>query len=177
MQRPVSGRCHYARCNIIRFCSSKKIFILQSKLADTSRIKIKLIFPDNCFVGGGAPIKNKNFSIPTTTLKVGSSCWGGPVLCFLVAYINLWRGGGSHAKTWNNSNKWNGGKLINLKTVTLPTVIFWCTHTWHSSLNGVSWYVRNIDSFAQSTILLLGQSLPSVPAIYLRYLRSSTHDT
>ena len=44
-----------------------------------------------------------------------SSSWGGPVLCFLVAYINLWRGGGSHAKTRNNNNKWNGGKLINLK--------------------------------------------------------------
>ena len=91
--------------------------------------------------------------------------WGGPVLCFLVAYINLWRGGGSHAKTRNNNNCWNGGKLINLKTVTLLQLF------WHSLLNGVSWYVRNVDSFAQSTIRLLGQSLPSVPATYLRYLR------
>ena len=113
---------------------------------------------------GGAPVKT--FSIPTTTLKVGSSCWGGPVLCFLVAYINLWRGGGSHAKTRNNINKWKGGKLINLKNDTILQLF------WHSLLNGVSWYsyvgVCNVDSFAQSTIrLLLGQSLPSVPAIYL----------
>jgi len=30
-------------------------------------------FSDNCFLGG-APIKTKTVSIPTTTLKVGSSC-------------------------------------------------------------------------------------------------------
>ena len=48
-------------------------------------------------------------------------------------------------------------------------------NTRHSLLNGVSWYVRNINSFAQSTIRLLGQSLPSVPAIYLHYLPYRTY--
>ena len=52
----------------------KKI-ILQSKLADTSRIKINSFFL-TIILWGGAPIKNKNFGIPTTTLKVGSSCHG-----------------------------------------------------------------------------------------------------
>ena len=55
---------------LVRVYSSKKIkFDSYYTLADTSTIK--LIFSDNC-LGGGRPLKN--FTIPTTTLKVGSSC-------------------------------------------------------------------------------------------------------
>lgn len=91
-----------------RVYSSKKIiFDSYYTLADTSTIKLIFLLT---IVLGGAPLKN--FTIPTTTLKVGSSRSSGPVCFALWSRQTFSAWGGFNAESRKTNTKRDGGQTI-----------------------------------------------------------------